>query len=42
LAARGLKKPLTARREEAINAAGFALLMGLVIAITFVDVKRFF
>jgi regulator of sigma E protease len=42
LAARGLKRPLTPRREEAINAAGFAVLIGLIIVITFVDVKRFF
>lgn len=42
LAARGLKKPLSARREEAINATGFALLIGLVVVITVVDVKRFF
>lgn len=38
---RGLKRPLSPRREEAINAAGFTLLMGLIILITIVDVKRF-
>ncbi len=31
---RGLKRPLSARREEAINATGFALLLGLIILIT--------
>lgn len=36
-----LKKPLSPAREEAINAAGFILLMILIIVITFVDVKRF-
>jgi regulator of sigma E protease len=41
LIARGLKRPLTARREEAINAAGFAVLLALIIVITVVDVKRF-
>jgi regulator of sigma E protease len=42
LAARALKKPLSAGREEAINLAGFMTLIVLVILITFVDVKRFF
>ncbi len=42
LATRGVKKPLSAKREEAINAAGFAVLMVLIIVITVVDVKRFF
>lgn len=42
LIARGAKRPLSARREEAINAAGFAVLIGLIIVITLVDVKRFF
>jgi regulator of sigma E protease len=37
-----LKKPLSAKREEAINAAGFVILIGLIILITFVDIKRFF
>lgn len=40
--ARGLKKPLSASREEAINATGFALLLVLIIAITIVDVRRYF
>lgn len=42
LITRSLKRPLSAAREEAINAVGFALLIGLVIAITLVDVHRFF
>jgi regulator of sigma E protease len=42
LIARGLKRPLSAKREEAINAAGFAVLIGLIMVITIVDVKRFF
>ncbi len=37
-----IKKPLTREREEAINAAGFAALMILVILITVSDVKKFF
>ncbi|HXE09813.1 MAG TPA: M50 family metallopeptidase [Verrucomicrobiae bacterium] len=42
LISRGLKKPLSPQREEIINATGFAVLIGLVILITVVDVKRFF
>lgn len=41
LISRGLKKPLSPRREEAINATGFMVLLGLIILITIVDVKRF-
>lgn len=41
LVTRALKRPLTARREEMINATGFAFLMILVIVITFVDIHRF-
>jgi regulator of sigma E protease len=41
LASRAIGKPMTARTEEAINAAGFLFLMLLIILITFVDVKRF-
>jgi len=37
-----IKKPLSAQREEAINATGFVVLMGLIILISVVDVKRFF
>ncbi|MGH7196228.1 MAG: M50 family metallopeptidase [Candidatus Saccharimonadales bacterium] len=39
---RALKKPLTKKREEAIQAAGFIALMTLVVLITIVDVGRFF
>lgn len=42
LAAHGVKKPLSARTEEIINATGFVALIGLIILITTVDVKRFF
>jgi regulator of sigma E protease len=42
LISRAIKKPLSPQREEAINAAGFAVLIGLGILITVVDVKRFF
>jgi regulator of sigma E protease len=37
-----IKKPLSAKREESINATGFAVLMGLIILISVVDAKRFF
>ena len=42
LFARGIERPLSARAEEAINASGFFVLIGLIILITVVDVKRFF
>lgn len=42
LASRGLKRPLSPKREEAINATGFAVLIGLIILVTIVDVQRFF
>ena len=42
LIAHAIKKPLSARREELINATGFLVLMGLIILVTVVDVKRFF
>ena len=42
LITRSLNKPLSAKREEIINASGFIFLIGLVILITIVDVKRFF
>jgi regulator of sigma E protease len=42
LASRRLKRPLSAKREEAINAAGFALLIALMILVTIVDVHRSF
>ncbi|MBC7708292.1 site-2 protease family protein [Polaromonas sp.] len=37
-----LKQPLSAKREEAINASGFVALLMLIAVITFVDIKRFF
>lgn len=42
LISRSMKRPLTAKQEEAINAAGFAVLLGLIVLVTVVDVKRFF
>ncbi|MEO6761839.1 MAG: M50 family metallopeptidase [Candidatus Saccharimonadales bacterium] len=42
LIARLLKKPVSAKVEETIVAAGFVLLIGLIILVTVVDVKRFF
>ncbi len=39
---RAIKRPLSPRREEMINATGFMVLIGLIIVITFVDVRRFF
>ena len=36
-----LKKPLTKEREEAIQATGFFILMGLVILVTWADVSKF-
>ncbi|HVV25818.1 MAG TPA: M50 family metallopeptidase [Candidatus Saccharimonadales bacterium] len=41
LITRGLKKPLSARTEELVNASGFVLLLGLIVLITIVDVNRF-
>lgn len=42
LISRGLKHPLSAKTEEAVNATGFLVLMGLFILISIVDVQRFF
>ncbi len=42
LISRGLKRPLSAKAEEAVNATGFLVLMGLFILISIVDVQRFF
>jgi regulator of sigma E protease len=42
LISRALKRPLSPRAEEAINAAGFFVLISLIVLITIVDVKRFF
>lgn len=39
---RGIGKPLNAKTEEWVNASGFLLLIGLMILITIVDVRRFF
>lgn len=41
-AAKLLRKPLTQKVEEAVYGAGFVLLLGLIIVITVVDVRRFF
>jgi len=41
LIAHAIKKPLSAGTEELINMAGFAILICLIILITFVDVNRF-
>lgn len=35
-----LKKPLTAEKEEKINATGFLVLMGLFVLITFSDITK--
>lgn len=39
---RALKKPLKKDLEELIHGLGFAFLMGLILVITVVDVRRFF
>jgi regulator of sigma E protease len=39
---RSIGKPLSAKREEMINASGMLFLIGLMILITVVDVRRFF
>jgi regulator of sigma E protease len=39
---RAIHKPLSPEREELINAGGFIFLMGLIVLITIVDVRRFF
>ncbi len=41
LVSRRLNRPLSAKREEAINAAGFVVLIGLMILVTIVDIHRF-
>lgn len=41
LITRGLKRPLSPRTEEAINAAGFVVLLTLMVLITIVDINRF-
>ena len=42
LISHAIKKPLSAQREEFINATGFVVLMGIIILVSVVDVKRFF
>jgi regulator of sigma E protease len=42
LISRGIKRPLSAKSEEIINATGFLVLISLIVLITVVDVKRFF
>ncbi len=37
-----IKKPLSKEREELVNATGFAVLLGLILLVSIVDVKRFF
>lgn len=41
LGAHAIKRPMTARVEEIINATGFMVLIVLFILITIVDIKRF-
>ncbi len=42
LVSRAIKKPLTKEVEEGIHGAGFLFLIGLIILISIVDVRRFF
>lgn len=42
LISRAVKRPLSHRTEEIINASGFIVLIGLIVLVTIVDVKRFF
>lgn len=42
LVARALKKPLTQKIEERVYGTGFMILIGLIVLITIVDIKRFF
>ena len=42
LIARAFKKKLSSNVENALNTAGFLILISLMVIITFVDVKRFF
>lgn len=39
---RALRRPLTKQREEAIQMAGFVVLMAIVVLVTVADVGRFF
>ena len=42
LITRAIKRPLSQRTEEIINASGFIVLISLIVLVTVVDVKRFF
>ena len=42
LITRAMKRPLSQRKEEIINATGFLVLISLIVLVTIVDVKRFF
>ena len=42
LAARGIRRPLSANLEENINLAGFIVLIFIIILVSIVDVKRNF
>lgn len=42
LVSRAFKRPLSHKTEELVNATGFLLLIGLIILISVVDVRRFF
>ena len=39
---RAMRKPLTERTEQLVHGTGFAVLMMLIVLITFVDIDRFF
>ncbi len=39
---RGIKKPLSPKREELVNAIGMLLLLTLLAVVTYLDIKRFF
>lgn len=42
LVARSLRRPLSAKTEETVNAIGFLVLVGLIILISIVDIQRYF
>ena len=42
LLTRGIKRPLSAKKEELINAIGMLLLLALLVVVTYLDIKRFF
>lgn len=41
LGAHAIRRPMTARVEEMINATGFVILLALIVLVTIVDVHRF-